>query len=78
MAKMRSTAAPLHRYPLPPLGMAVEKLTVFTQENTKTIFRGPIKQHMLTFIDLKADYADEFKETLSKVLLLILKKIVIL
>mmetsp|Transcript_14253 Transcript_14253/g.33116 ORF Transcript_14253/g.33116 Transcript_14253/m.33116 type:complete len:499 (+) Transcript_14253:78-1574(+) len=48
-------------------GMAVEKLTVFTQENTKTIFRGPIKQHMLTFIDLKADYADEFKETLSKV-----------
>ena len=50
--------------------MAVEKLTVFTQENTKTIFRGPIKQHMLTFIDLKADYADEYKETLSKVLIL--------
>ena len=37
----------------------------FSQDRTKAIFRGPIKVHMLTFVDVKAEYLDEIKSTLD-------------
>jgi len=48
-------------------GMSMPKVMEFSQDRTKAIFRGPIKVHMLTFVDIKADYMDEIKSTLDVV-----------
>ena len=47
------------------LKMSTPKLMQFSQDRSRQIFKGPVKQHMLTFVDPTASYMGELKETLT-------------
>jgi protein disulfide-isomerase A1 len=46
--------------------MSVPKLMEFSPDRTKQIFRGPVKKHLLTFVDAKQSYLTHIQDTLTK------------
>ena len=47
------------------LKMSTPKLMQFSQDRSRQIFKGPIKNHMLTFVETSGTYMDGLKETLA-------------
>jgi protein disulfide-isomerase A1 len=47
------------------LRMSTPKLMQFSQDRSRQIFKGPVKVHMLTFVDTAATYMDALKKTLT-------------